>query len=565
MRLSVVEQIIGLLEGTTVYTTNAPANQAVKILDALSKKLRYSNQKDANPPAASIQVTGILTDEECTEAKALSNHADWAKAIDRASKQSVHFFNDVLFGIFANKDDAIKKLLAGDVNIPADPQNPAVSDANTAPAKRVYFLQYFLPFLRERLAHRLVVGNLAGAASLPNDVTDVLLSEILLVGTPAESAMSALQKIKDKPANNTGSWKGYLIPVVNDAYTFIATSDTQPAPLVMDGDAVPFPHQQEDPSNVWSTDPVTLKAGTLIRLESSNVGAGQLQWKTSTSPKATIPASVLLPDYSTQGTEKAFIKLYKAALLVNGFRMSPEEVSYWQSHPTDFHGFDFNAVTLQHWRRLQAYSSLRDKLPKSETSLLDLFKWASKPADATKLSEKIATTTLWKKGDIEKLIASEHFDLDRPDAFRNEVHLAKLQKALSVADAIGTDIDRLFKWANPVSRFWVCHKIAEGIRATFRARYDQEDWEKVVKPLNDQLRENQKQALISYLLVQQDLIDWGVVDADSLFEFFLIDVQMDACMETSRIKQAISTVQLFVQRCLLGLETDAQECPSRRP
>ena len=44
------------------------------------------------------------------------------------------------------------------------------------------------------------------------------------------------------------------------------------------------------------------------------------------------------------------------------------------------------------------------------------------------------------------------------------------------------------------------------------------------------------------------------MDADSLFEFFLIDVQMDACMETSRIKQAISTVQLFVQRCLLGLE-----------
>ena len=41
--------------------------------------------------------------------------------------------------------------------------------------------------------------------------------------------------------------------------------------------------------------------------------------------------------------------------------------------------------------------------------------------------------------------------------------------------------------------------------------------------------------------MQQDLIDWGVVDADSLFEFFLIDVQMDACMETSRIKQAISS------------------------
>jgi hypothetical protein len=252
-----------------------------------------------------------------------------------------------------------------------------------------------------------------------------------------------------------------------------------------------------------------------------------------------------------------FVKLFKAALVVNGFSLTVDEVSYWQAHGIDFaadaKNFDFNAVTLGHWRRLQAYTSLRDKLPKTETSLLNLFQWANKP-DATTLSKKIADATQWEPGDIAKLITPEHFDLDRPEAFRNEVNLLKLQKALQVAGAIGTDIDRLFAWANPVSRFSVCHQIAEGIRATLRARYDQDDWEQVVKPLNDQLREDQKQALISYLLVQPDLIDWGVVDADSLFEFFLIDVQMDACMETSRIKQAISTVQLFVQRCMLGLE-----------
>jgi hypothetical protein len=69
------------------------------------------------------------------------------------------------------------------------------------------------------------------------------------------------------------------------------------------------------------------------------------------------------------------------------------------------------------------------------------------------------------------------------------------------------------------------------------------------------LRNNQKEALIAYLLQQPDLKNWGVTDDDGLFEYFLIDVQMDACMETSRIKQAISSVQLFVQRCMLGLET----------
>lgn len=565
---SVVEQIIAVLDGTTVYTTHAPANLTITIPDALAKKLKYSNQKDANPPSASIQVTGILTDAEKTQAKALSNDPKWAEAIDRVGKQALHFFNDYLFGIFSNKDDAIKNLLAGDINLPPDPKNPAATDLNTAPLKRFYFLQYFLPFLRQRLAHRFIVDTLSGAASLPNDVTDLLLSDVLVVGTSKQPAIIALGEVKARPAGTTSGWKGYLIPAADDAYTFIATSDSQPAPLSIDSQSISFPYQQDDPSNVWSSGPVKLKSGKLYKLEVTGLevtgqSTSQLQWKTATSPKAPIPASALLPDYSSQGTEEVFTKLYKAALLVNGFSLNVDEINYWQTHAADFDAFDFNAVTLQHWKRLQAYTTLRNSLPKVEMTLLDLFGWASKPDDPGKLSKEIEAVTGWKSENIQKLLKPEHFDLNHPEAFRYEVNLVKLQKAIAIADKIGVDIDRLFTWAKPGSKFWACHQIAEDIRKAIRARYDQEDWEQVVKPLNDRLRENQKLALIAYLLVQPDLIEWGVLDADSLFEFFLIDVQMDACMQTSRVKQAISSVQLFVQRCFLGLEdkTDKDNNP----
>lgn len=565
---SVVEQIIGLLEGTTVYATNAPPNQSIQIASTstLVKKLKYSNQKDAVPPAApvpaSIQVTGILTDDEKTEAKALSSDPNWAEAIDRVGKQALNFFNDVLFGIFLhNKDDAINHLLAGDVNVPLDPQNPSLPDFNTAPVKRFYFLKYFLPFLRQMLAHRLIVDTMSGATNLSVDVTDVLLSDLLVVGATNQSAISALEEIKEQPAGNTSSWQGYLIPSVDATYTFVAMSDTPPAPLSLEGQDIPFLYQQEDPNNVWSSDPVKLKSGKPYWFKTTDLPTNQLKWKTATSPPAAIPTSSLLPDDSTQGTEEVFTKLYKAALLVNGFSLSADEVSYWQTHALDFDGFDFNAITLQHWLRLQAYTALRNNLPQTETTLLDLFQWATKPVDPSKLSDKlaalsqkIADATRWKPESIEKLLTPEHFDLHNLKAFSNEINLVKVQKALGVADKIGMDIDRLFDWAMPTSKFWLCHQIAEDIRKAIRARYDQEDWEQVVKPLNDQLREHQKQALIAYLLVQPDLIDWGVVDADSLFEFFLIDVQMDACLETSRIKQAIASVQLFVQRCFLGLE-----------
>lgn len=571
---SVVEQIIGLLEGTTVYSTNAPLNLTIDIPESqktLAKKLKYSYQKDATPPSAGLQVTGILTDEERAQAKALSSNPEWAKAIDRISKQPKNIFNDALLGIFSKQNARETNSNLPATQCPPKPEENeakikllAGDDGNTSLDKRFYFLHHFLPFLRQRLAHRLIVDTLAGAMSLPIDVTDALLSNLLKVGTSDRSAIGILEEIKVRSAETTSNWKGYLIPPTDEAYAFVAKSETQPLPLMLDGESIPFKYQQEDPSNVWSTDPTPkkLKSGKLYWLEVSGQQPQDIQWKTATLAKATIPTSALLPDYS-KGSEvdKVFIKLFKAALLVNGFKLSVDEVTYWQNYADDFDRFNINTVTLQQWQRLQAYTKLRNSLPKTKTNLLDLFEWAAKPVDATKsgekiaaLSQKIADVTTWKPDNIDKLLKAEHFDLKRPEAFRNEVNLVKLQHALVVADKIAVDIDRLFEWAKPTSKFWVCHQIAEDIRKAIRARYDQEDWEKVVKPLNDQLRENQKLALISYLLVQEDLIKWGVVDADSLFEFFLIDVQMDACMETSRIKQAISSVQLFIQRCFLGLE-----------
>ena len=59
--------------------------------------------------------------------------------------------------------------------------------------------------------------------------------------------------------------------------------------------------------------------------------------------------------------------------------------------------------------------------------------------------------------------------------------------------------------------------------------------------------------MVAYIL-HHDTPSPEIETADQLYEYFLVDVQMDACMRTSRIRLALSTVQLFVQRCLLNLE-----------
>lgn len=564
----VVENILGLLEGTTVYTTNAPAKLAITIPDSLTKKLVYRNQKDTCPQKASIQVTGLLTDDEQKLAKSLSVDPKWPDAVDRVHKQAVSFFNNALADILpdqaTDEDNKNNRLhpLAGDVIVVPQPDqtDPSLLDQNTAPKKRLYFLHYYLPKLYQRLEQRFISDTISATVGLTTDVTNVLLSEVISAGTPSLSAMEALRSIMEKPATVSG-WKGYLIPPADGSYAFVASvsdqdPDTPPAPLTIEGfnELLKFVHQQEDPTNVWSTDQLPLKAGKLYFLTITDQDAAQLQWRTTASPATQIPTSALLPDFTNQSTKDVFIKLCKAAIMVKGFNLSADEVRYFQTPGADSDNFYLNSVTLDRWQRIADYSALRNSLPKAGMPLLDLFEWASKPDNATKLVEKLNDVTQWGKDRITALIADNHFDLNCTDAFRNEKNLVKMQKAIAVADKVGVDIDRLFNWAVPGSKFWTCHKIAEDIRLAMRARFDAEDWEQAVKPLSDQLREMQKEAMISYLLVQPDLINWGVVDADSLFEFFLIDVQMGSARQTSRMVQAIASVQLFIKRCLMGLE-----------
>ena len=76
------------------------------------------------------------------------------------------------------------------------------------------------------------------------------------------------------------------------------------------------------------------------------------------------------------------------------------------------------------------------------------------------------------------------------------------------------------------------------------------------QPINDAMRSLQRDALVAYILHQMrsNPASSHIDTADKLFEYFLMDVQMEPCMQTSRIRHALSSVQLFIERCLMNLE-----------
>lgn len=151
---------------------------------------------------------------------------------------------------------------------------------------------------------------------------------------------------------------------------------------------------------------------------------------------------------------------------------------------------------------------------------------------------------------------------------------------LDFAERADVDIPTLFRWARPVNReietaapkdkggktpqkkmspfekqFLEYHEIAMTIRLAAQSKSTPDAYVAALRPVNDEIREAQRDAMISYLTNQDELLEQGIHDADSLFEFFLIDVQMSSIVETTRVRQAVSTVQLFVQRCFMDLES----------
>jgi GH18 family chitinase len=192
------------------------------------------------------------------------------------------------------------------------------------------------------------------------------------------------------------------------------------------------------------------------------------------------------------------------------------------------------------------------------------------------LTAAIVQATGWNTADLAFLTGTSGFGLTYAD-FRNEAGtngtgLVQLQACERLLGRLGVSAQQLFYWSEFASDPSKEQPTAGDIQNTVKAKYSDATWVTVGKPLNDSIREASKEALIAYILAGaagslptiDPLHPWNmqapdgsgpITTADQLYEFFLIDVEMSTCMLTSRIVQANAAIQLFVQRCLLNLES----------
>jgi hypothetical protein len=125
--------------------------------------------------------------------------------------------------------------------------------------------------------------------------------------------------------------------------------------------------------------------------------------------------------------------------------------------------------------------------------------------------------------------------------------LARLAELLELATRLGTTVTQLKDW----SALDLSQTDAANAKQTARARYTLEQWYGVAPELRDVLREQQRDALTEYMLHQGNFSTIA-----ELYDHYLIDSEMSAVVLTSRLKLGLSSVQLFLQRCLLNLEQE---------
>ena len=253
---------------------------------------------------------------------------------------------------------------------------------------------------------------------------------------------------------------------------------------------------------------------------------------------APLPA---LPIESSSEHVDAYRHLARAATFVKRLGLRADEVEalctplFFDLDATGANG----PALFGAWQSLVDLHDLRPFLVGGTEALRAIFD----ASDANGRNDAIAAAFGWPTADVAQLVASGVSFADAPSTCAALVHL---RQAFSAIGRLAVSADTALAWTAAV----VSSEAASSIVQTAKAKHSEAAWAEVAPTLRNAIREKQRDALVDYLLVHGPF-----ADENALFGELYVDVEMAPCQLTSRLKQAIGSIQTFVQRALLHLET----------
>ncbi|GLV54300.1 hypothetical protein KDH_11480 [Dictyobacter sp. S3.2.2.5] len=299
-------------------------------------------------------------------------------------------------------------------------------------------------------------------------------------------------------------------------------------------------------------------------------------------PKGSLDRLTLYAQSAIDRVTRSWILMAKTLQFIESFGFSEVEVRYLLTHASDFAHLNLSklptqltddtpvgaAILFGQFLRLAEYANLKGTLAANTDDLVDLFGHARLSYPVTvnaaqrqatlfdDLCQRVANLTRRDVKTVKAVATALGFTtsvtpvgidqilIAAPD-FTQERGLQRLWSALQATGTLGVSMDELARWLQPAPDF----AVARDLRNTVKAHYEPDTWQRIAQPIFDKLRQQQRNALVAYIMQQQ-----GFDLPEQLFEYFLIDPGMESVVQTSRMVLAISSVQLFIQRCLLNLE-----------
>ncbi|WP_448544495.1 neuraminidase-like domain-containing protein [Roseiflexus sp.] len=409
---------------------------------------------------------------------------------------------------------------------------------------------------------------------------------------PAQAAspiiVSGDTRLKDQedaagnPLNAAGSarFDGYLEVATPGAYRFFIELDKRnaeaelrfahlPEPVFIKGTAA----NDNDTLGDQAGEFLELQAGVPYRftLELKNLNGGQarLLVQGETLAKGPLSQLKLYPATTWEMAERAWLLLGKSLQLVQDLGLSERELRYILTHATDFGGVSLSELPTEavgdslaektateqrfaRFRRLAAYARLKAEMAGGTEDLIGVFK-----ANGTTAPDKLEKQVYPRIANITRreeavVKATAEALLGTSPVFASEQPLEQLWEALKIVARFGVAPAELKAWTGIVDRTKTADErfaIARDLRDTIKARFEDEAWQRVAQPIFDRLRQQSRDALAAHVMHQH-----GFARLEQLYEYFLVDPGMEPVVQTSRIRLAIASVQLFIQRCLLNLE-----------
>jgi hypothetical protein len=610
-----VDTFFGMWTGTITYDavlTGVAADDALDpalVVDEPTISLTYD-------PVRSEQHlirTGVLLQSEKDVlldnfAGDADDRARYAELLDSVQATAQGFFDTVLLapvGFLAAPDFPA-------LFTPVPPDADEATQQEFLARRRERLIGSFLPFLRDRLITDAITAGVLGVFTAEFADSEALVSALLtdpaLVAdrtASTEPLLTACRAAGDHGVTTTADATAQMALV--DAYLEVPTAGSYRFEVRCDTagttvelrfdhltDALLLTTTQADGDAPAAVTDLVPGITYHLRMDATATSGGAVEVLVlgENLPEGPLDRLVCHPAESVERVRRAHVLLDKALRLAAAAGLSEPELRHILTYPDDFAGIALTTLPVTvteddpaqatalfaQMRRLLDHATLRTAIGSAPGELTNLFAHArqtyaldpatgdhgrSAAGDALLADVQARIAVLTRR---EEAVVAEAFDRlaiwvtttitggpgDRvisatAPLLTSEVGLGWLWAVLAITTRIGISPGTLADSAVPEPDVVVARRLRDAVRAG----YDAAGWRRVAQPIFDTLRQHRRDALVAWIMQRE-----GFTLADQLYEYFLIDPATEPVVQTSRLRLAISAVQLFVQRCLLNLEPE---------